>query len=330
MTASGLGMRDQKFGNRDPGFGMRTPNPEPRTPNCVSAISMVSAISLLFVLALVSSAWGQAFTMRDMVGRELRLSHPPQRIISLVPSVTEIIFALGGEETLVGVTDFCDFPPAAKQKPKVGSMLDPSLEIIVASRPDVVVATDSGNRKETMAEIERLGIPVFIINPNNLGELMTAIAKLGELTGRKEAATPLIAGLTHRVDRVVQAVRPSPRPKVLYVLWSEPLIVPGRDSHLSELIELAGGANVTASDPHSYPRYSLEALITRAPEVIVLAQHGTGKTPRSKARWEVLDIPAIRNGRVHAVDGNIFHRIGPRMVDGLELLARLFHPEAFR
>jgi iron complex transport system substrate-binding protein len=286
--------------------------------------------SLAFVFALTTPAWAQAFTLRDMVGRELRLSHPPQRIISLVPSVTEIIFALGGEEKLVGVTDYCDFPPAAKQKPKVGSMLSPSLEIIVASRPDVVVATDSGNRKETMAEIDRLGIPVFIINPNNLSELMTAIAMLGELTGRKEAVAPLITGLTRRVDRVVRAVRPYPRPKVLYALWPEPLIVPGRDSHLSELIELAGGANVTASDSRSYPRYSLEAVITTAPEVIVLALHGGGGIPRSRARWESLDIPAIRNGRVYPVDGNVLHRIGPRMVDGLELLARLFHPEAFR
>jgi iron complex transport system substrate-binding protein len=286
--------------------------------------------ALLVFTTLVAPMRAQAFAMRDMVGRELRLPTSPQRIISLVPSVTEVIFALGGEEKLVGVTDYCDFPPAAKQKPKVGSMLSPSLEVIVSSRPDVVIATDSGNRKETMAEIERLGIPVFIVNPNSLQELMIAIGKLGELTGRDAAVSPLIAGLTRRIDAVASAVRSYPRPKVLYVLWPDPLIVPGRGSHLSELIELAGGTSVTSDDPQAHPRYSLEAAIVKAPEVIVLASHSNGVAPHSRWRWGSLAVPAAQSGRIYTVDGSILHRVAPRLIDGLEQLARLLHPEAFR
>lgn len=311
------------------GLGICHADPRPRTPNLERACYLVSAV-LMLSAAFASPAWSQSFAARDMAGRELRLPKPPQRIISLVPSVTEIIYALGGDDKLVGVTDYCDFPPAATRKPKVGSMLSPSLETIVASRADLVIATDSGNRKETMAEIERLQIPVFIVNPNNLRELMTAIGKLGELTGRGEAVLPLTSAFNRRIDAVSQAVRSSPRPRVLYVLWPEPLLVPGRGSHLSELIEVAGGMNVTADNPQEHPRYSLEAAIVKAPEVIFLASHSNGRTPHSRWRWEALAVPAARSGRIHTVDGSILHRIGPRLIDGLEHLARLLHPEAFR
>ncbi len=255
----------------------------------------------------------------------------PQRIISLVPSVTEIIYALGGQERLVGVTDFCDWPPEARTKPRVGGMLAPNLEAIVWLRPDLVVATREGNRQETFVQLARLGIPVFTVNPHRLSDVMAAIAQLGELTGRRASVAPLVEGLGRRVETVQNAVRPYRRPKVLYVLWPEPLIVPGRDGLVTELIDLAGGWSVTAGEPDSYPRFSLEAVAARAPEVIILARHGADGTPLSKAPWERLtSLPAVRAGRIHSVDGSLLHRYGPRVVDGLEMLARVIHPEAFR
>ena len=273
----------------------------------------------------------RAFTLRDSQGRELALPAPPQRIISLVPSVTEIIYALGGEDRLVGVTDFCDWPPEATQKPRVGGMLAPNLETVVALRADLVVATSEGNRRETFDQLERLRIPVFIVNPHRMSDVLAVIAQLGELTGRQAAVGPLIRTLTRRIKAVENAVRPYPRPKVLYVLWPEPLIVPGRLGLVNELIELAGGASVTAREPASYPRFSLEAVAARAPEVIILARHGADGTPLARAPWERLTaLPAVRAGRVHSVDGTYLHRYGPRVVDGLEMLARVIHPEAFR
>lgn len=285
--------------------------------------------ALAFFLLLVEPAG--AFTLKDSRGKDLILPAAPQRIISLVPSVTEVVYALGGEDRLVGVTDFCDWPPEARTKRRVGGMLSPNLELIVALKADLVVATTEGNRQETFDQLQRLGIPVFTVNPHRLSDVMTVIAQVGELIGRPAAVGPLVESLRRRVQAVERAVRPYPRPKVLYVLWPEPLIVPGREGLVTELIDLAGGASVTAGEPDSYPRFSLEAVAARAPEVIILARHGADGTPLARAPWERLtSLPAIRAGRVHSVDGAYLHRYGPRVVDGLELLARVIHPEAFR
>lgn len=286
-------------------------------------------VALACLLLLVEPAG--AFTLKDSRGQALVLPAPPQRIVSLVPSVTEIIYALGGEARLVGVTDFCDWPPEAGQKPRVGGMLAPNLELIVALRADLVVATTEGNRQETFEQLQRLKIPVFTVSPHRLSDVMTVIAQLGELTGRQATVRPLVDALTRRISAVERAVRPYPRPKVLYVLWPEPLVVPGRDGLVTELIERAGGASVTAGEPDAYPRFSLEAVVARAPDVIILARHWADGTPLSRAPWERLTtLPAVRGGRIHSVDGTYLHRYGPRVVDGLEMLARVIHPEAFR
>ena len=270
-------------------------------------------ILALLVLAPVPAA---AFAARDMLGHPLTLPAPPQRIVSLVPSATEIIFALGGEERLVGVTDFCDWPPAARRKRRVGGMLAPSLEAIVALRPDVVVTTDEGNSQATFDQLAGLAIPVFVVRAHHLDDVMALIARLAELTGRAPAAPPLVERLRGRI-------------RVLYVLWPEPLIVPGREGLVTELIELAGGASVTAALPGAYPRLGLEAVVTYRPDVIVLARHGGDETSTLRTTWERLAaLPALRRGRVDAVEGALLHRYGPRVVDGLERLARAIHPEA--
>jgi iron complex transport system substrate-binding protein len=286
------------------------------------------------VLALAGLTLGvgpaAAVAYVDMLGRHVTLPAPPRRIVSLVPSATELIFALGGEDRLVGVTDYCDWPPAARRKPSVGGMLAPSLESIVALRADLVIATDSGNRQESFDQLRRLGIPVYLVHARSVAQVMDVATRLGELTGRPAAVPALTARLQQRIQAVVKAVSPRPRPRVLYVLWPEPLIVPGREAIVTELIQLAGGDSITAEEPSDYPRYGLEAAVAGAPDVIVLARHGTGSAPLSRQKWDRLDsLPAVKAGRVYAVDGNVLHRYGPRVVDGLELLARAIHPEAF-
>lgn len=267
----------------------------------------------------------------DARGTRIVLPAPPRRIVSLVPSATELIFALGAEDRLVGVTDFCDWPPAARSKPSVGGMIDPSLETIVALKAEVVVATDDGNRQHTSEQLRRLGIPVYRVRASRVSQVLDVAAGLGELTERRGAVAPLVARIRRRIDAIAAAVAGRPRPRVLYVLWPEPLIVPGRGSIVTELIGLAGGDSVTADQALDYPRFSVEAAVARAPDVIVLARHGTGSAPIARDRWDRLAaLPAVRAGRVHAVDGNLLHRYGPRIVDGLEQLARAIHPEAFR
>ena len=286
---------------------------------------------LALLLAIAGAPAAHALDVRDMQGREVTLAGPPRRIVSLVPSVTEVIYALGGEARLVGRTDFCDYPPAARDKQSVGGMVNPSLETIVALRPDLVIVTSAGNREETFRQIIRLGIPVYQVAADRIDEVKDVVRRLGALTGREAAVPPLLDRIDRRVATVREAVRPYRRPRVLYVLWPEPLIVPGRTSLVTELIDIAGGDSITAGDAEAYPRYSLEAAVAKSPEVIVLANHGSKGGPIALDRWQRLtSLPAIRTGRVHSVEGNLMHRYGLRMLDGLDRLARVLHPEAFR
>ncbi len=292
---------------------------------------LVLAGVLILALAATPAA---ALTVRDMLGREVTLPAPPSRIVSLVPSVTEIVFALGGDDRLVGRTDYCDFPAAARSKPSVGGMVNPSLETLVALKPDLVVATDEGNREETFLQLRRLGIPTYLVHADRIAEMLDLIARVGALTGRETAVPALSADIRRKIDAVRRAVAPFARPRVLYVLWPEPLIVPGRASMLTELIELAGGESITAREGEAYPRFSLEAAVARAPEVIILADHSSGASTAGHAspeRWQRLtSVPAVRAGRVRSVDLSVLHRYGPRVPEGLETLARIIHPEAFR
>jgi iron complex transport system substrate-binding protein len=294
----------------------------------VSRVHRVAVVALL-AATLPSAAW--ALTLTDMTGRAVTLPAPPRRIVSLVPSATEIIYALGGEDRLVGVTDFCDFPAAARGKRSVGGMIAPSLEILTTLAPDLVLGTREGNRHETFEQIRRLGVPVYLVHAGNVREMLDAIGRLGALTGRADAVAPLVARLEERIGAVTAAVRGLRRPRVLYVLWPEPLIVPARASLITELIGLAGGDSITAAESGDYPRFSLEAAVARAPEVIILADHGSGTGTQQREKWERLrSLPAVRAGRLFSVDGSILHRYGPRLVTGLEQLARAIHPDAFR
>jgi iron complex transport system substrate-binding protein len=275
-------------------------------------------------------ALAAALTVSDQSGRSLTLAGPPRRIVSLVPSVTETLFAIGAQAVLAGVTDFCDYPREARRKPSVGGMVAPSLETIVGLRPDLVVATTAGNREETFTQLDRLRIPVYLVNPTRLADVLDLIARLGALTGHEAEAARLAASLGARIKAVAGRAAPLPRPRVLYVLWPDPLIVPARGTLISEILALAGADSLTADGGEGYPRYSLEAAVAGSPEVIILASHGGRQGPMARDKWErFTELPAVKSGRLHTVSGDLLHRYGPRVVDGLEQLARLIHPEAF-
>ncbi len=291
---------------------------------------LVLAVGVALAMGLGAFAPARAFVVTDGTGRSITLPAPPRRIVSLVPGVTEMLFAIGADDRLAGRTDFCDYPPAARAKPSVGGMIAPSLERLVSLRPDLVVVTSSGNSDDTRLQLERLRVPVYLVDPHGLSDVFRTVERLGDLTDRRARAGEVVAGLERRVRAVATRVAARPRPRVLYVVWPEPLIVPGRGAAVTELIALAGGASVTADGPEGYPRYSVEAAVAGAPDVIILARHGAGVAPYAREKWErFAGLPAIQSGRLHAVDGDVFHRFGPRVVDALEILARLIHPGAF-
>jgi len=291
-------------------------------------VTVLTRALALVLLLLPGSAW--ALSVVDQTGRTLTLSAPPRRIVSLVPSVTEVLYAIGAEDLLVGVTDFCDYPPEAKRKPHVGGMLSPNLETLVTLKPDLVVATRSGNTEETFDQLKRLGIPVYLADPTTVSDVLRLVSNLGELTGHRDGAAAVDKDIERRIEAVRDRVAGRPLPRVLYVLWPEPLIVPGKGALVSELIAIAGGASVTADQGQGYPRMSLEAAVGRAPEVIILASHGSKGGPAARQQWERLaSMPAIKSGRLYTADGDLMHRYGPRFLVGLESLARLIHPEAF-
>ena len=291
-------------------------------------------VALAVVLALVLARPAAAVVVQDMLARDVALDAPPTRIVSLVPSVTESVYALGGQARLVGRSDWCDHPPAAREKPSVGGMINPSIEMIVALKPDLVFATDEGNREETIVQLRRLGIPIYLVHAHRVDQMLDMVTRVAGLIERREAAAPLVAAIRQRIESVRARVAPLPTPRVLYVLWPEPLIVPGRASILTELIDIAGGSSITAGDGDAYPRFSLEAVVARAPDVIILADHSTGTSTAGRPvpeQWQRLaSVPAIKAGRLHSADLSILHRYGPRVPDGLETLARIIHPEAFR
>lgn len=288
----------------------------------------MSRLGIVLGCVLLFAGPAQAFTVRDMLGRDVTLPAAPRRIVSLVPSVTEILYGLGAEELVVGVTTLCDFPPAAQQKPKVGGIVNPSLEVILGLRPDLVLATTEGNRDSTVEQLGGLGIPTYVVSPKNFAGVLESVERIGQLTGRREAAGRMVAELRRRGERILDATRGRPRPGVLYLVWADPVVVPGRDTLITDLIRMAGGASVSADARIEWPRLSLEQVVARAPEVIIVATHSRAHVDDALRRWreQKILLPAFQAGRVHTIDGNLIHRPGPRVIDGLEALARMIHP----
>jgi iron complex transport system substrate-binding protein len=252
----------------------------------------------------------------------------PRRIVSLAPSITETLFALGAGERLVGVTAYCDYPPEAAGLPRIGGYDTPNVEVIAALAPDLVIAPAEGTLAAPVAALRRLGLRVEAVEVKSLDDLFAAVARVGALAGREDAGRALAAGLRARADAVRRAVRERPRARALLVLDHDPTIAAARGTFGDALLEAAGAANVAAGATSPYPQLSAESILGLAPEVIVDASMAADepalREARARARWARL--PAAR---VVAIEPDLLVRPGPRLVDGLERLARALHPEAF-
>jgi len=288
----------------------------------------IPGLGLCLCLGVASA---RAATIPDMLGRPVTIPDGSLRLVSLSPSLTEIVYSLGREDWLVGVTDFCDYPPAARAKPRVGGTMTPDLERMLQVRPSLVLATAEGNPRDLVGHLTRVGVPVFAVKPEGYAGILDSIRVLGRALQAQAAAAALVRAMDAQEARIRRAVAGRPRPRVLYLVWSDPWIAAGPASFIHDLLRIAGGENVVQARSVPYPRVSLEEVIARAPEVVLVASHlDTMVRPSTIVRdglWQ--GVPAVRSNRVVPVPGDTIHRFGPRVVEGLEHLARAIHPGAF-
>ena len=255
-----------------------------------------------------------------------------QRIVSLAPSITEILFALGLGDRIVGVTKHCDYPAEALTKTSVGSYIDLNIEKILTLNPDLVIATADGNEKGSVDRLAVFKIPVFITNPKKLDEVFETIKIIGRITKQEKRAENMVRSLKKRADGIVQACLPLSRPRVFLQINEHPLITVGKDTFHNHLINLAGGINISGNDSTKYPKYSLEQVLRSKPDVLLITSMERGvMAERKKERWrQWRQLPAVKQDRIHILDSDLLDRPSPRLVDGLEALARAIHPELKR
>src|SRR5215475_8809937 len=270
---------------------------------------------------------GDRHGFTDGLGRVVSIAPEPQRIVSLAPNVTEILFALGLENRVAGVTNYCDFPEAAKAKEKVGDTLRPNLEKIISLKPDLVVVSTASQLENLTRRLDQLAIPVYVTNPRSVREVAASIRILGAVTGASERASVLAGEMENRIAAVERRVNALPKPRVLYVLQIDPLITAGRNTFINDLINIAGGKSISGDETADYPQFARETVVARAPDVIVApSSHDVELVNESDLRRDFATTPAIRSNRIVWVTPDLVDRPGPRIVEGLEQLAEGLHP----
>ena len=299
---------------------MPQPYPSSTRQKARIAVGLFAACLLLSSCQSKGSLSGKTRQVTDELGRSVAVVESPGRIVSLAPSVTETLFALGAEGRVIAVTSYCDYPPAAANKEKIGDTQRPNIERIVALRPDLVIASTASQLESFVRALEAAGIPVYVSNPRNLAETLASIRAIGNLIGANDQALVLEGQLRSRIEQVRSRVASKPRPAVFLMLGAEPLLTAGGNSFLTDLLSQAGGRSISEDEKSDYPQYSLETVIARQPEVIFL-QAGDERLPN---RLE--QTPAARQGRVYHIDDDLLLRPGPRIVEALETLAEKIHP----
>ncbi len=289
--------------------------------------SSIVILTVVLALICVDISWARVVT--DEIGRSVNIASAPQRIISLAPGITETLYFLGLDDYIAGVTTFCDWPAAARKKPRIGGFSNPSLEKIVGLKPDLIIATADGNRKDTVRQLERLGLSVYVINPSGITGFLNSIVNIGGITDREKEAGKLVEGLRKRLSHITRRIRNKHRPRVFFQLGMEPVFTVGRGTLIHEMIEQAGGINVAGQDIARYPVYSAEGIIAASPEIIVFAPMVNDRNFAAVNKfWQTIgDIPAVKNKKIYPIDADLINRASPRIFDAIEIMARIFHPD---
>ena len=270
-----------------------------------------------------------AGAITDEIGRSVNITPAPQRIVSLAPGITETLYELGLDDKIAGVTSYCNWPLRARQKPRIGGFTNPSIEKIVSLKPDLIIATIDGNRKDTVNQLERIGLSVYVINPSDTDKILNGILHIGEITNRNDAAKKLSEKLRRRLDNITAQTKNKSKPKVFFQIGLEPVITAGRGTLINELIGRAGGVNIAGHDTARYPSYSAEGIMAGSPDIILFAPMANDKefTAVKKFWQQFPGIPAVKNNKIYPINTDLISRASPRLFDAIETMAVIFHPD---
>jgi iron complex transport system substrate-binding protein len=282
----------------------------------------------LLTLILLSSVAVPCFasrTLKDELGRTVEVPDHPHRVICLIPSVVDVVYSLGAGADVVAISDFTKYPKEALQKPSIGLPLNPSIEAIVALRPDLVLGSGDLNVLESADSLQRLGIPVFMADPHGIEGIYASIISIGKALNRDAEAAALVARLRARLAAVKSSVADKPTLRVFMAIWYDPVMTIGRKAFIGEIIEAAGGRSVTDDIAQEWPEISLEAIVSRQPDAILFIKGSklTAEELKTRPGWE--HVKAVQQGHFYYVDDRIQYP-SPAAFDALEDLAKQFHP----
>ncbi len=288
---------------------------------------LISAVFLTNCKNENSSVVNQITTreINDDLGRRVQLPAKIERAVSLAPNLTEIAFAVGSGDRLIGVTSFCDYPFEARKIQKIGDTLNPNIENIVALKPQIVLVSTASQIENFTKILDRQQIAYFVTNPNTLEDIYKSIFRIGKIFGQDDKANEIVNELKKRVASVESRANTGKNTKVFLQISNESLYTIGKESFLTDLIRRAGGVSVTEAVATAYPKISLETALAYQPEVIILSDSEDNREPNAVFK----NSPAVKNGKVFKINADLLSRPGPRIVDGLEQIAKVLHPENF-
>ena len=263
--------------------------------------------------------------MTDDLGRRVKIPAKIERAVSLAPNLTEIVFAVGAGNKLVGVTTFCDYPGEAKKIQKIGDTMTPNIESVIALKPQIVLVSTASQIENFTKTLDEQGIVYFVTNPNDLEGIYESIHAIGEIFDRDDAGHATIDSLKKRVADVEAKTKQAAAVKTFVQIDKESLYTIGKESFITDLIARAGGISATADLPTAYPKLSKETAFALNPDAIILSESPDNQAPNDALK----NSPAARNGKVFKINADLLSRPGPRIVDALEQIARALHPEIF-
>lgn len=282
-----------------------------------AAVLLLAVVGLSCYRQTPPSREVPARSFTDDLGRAVRVPEKIDSVVSLAPNLTEIIFAVGAGEKLVGVTTFCNYPAEAKSIRKVSDTQKPNIESIIALKPQIVFVSTASQLEAFTKTLDQQEIAVFVTGPNSLDDIYRSIETIGEIVGKSEKAEDLVRDLKSRVAAARGPVVYESLPKVFVQIDKDSLYTVGRDSYITDIIARAGGVSATAELPTAYPKISRETALAMNPDVIVISESEGNRDPNEAFR----NSPAVKNRRVYRVDADLLSRPGPRVVDALEQIA---------